>query len=140
MAIEHHITEDDHMFVGDDRFIQISVYEDHEETTPLDVSGQELVWILKTKDNSSTVLIEKSTAGSPAGITIQGSFNADPLINTQKVVVELAAEDSYSQASPPGTRLTKKKYRYALKRVNDGARSTLMYGNFQWLYATTVPA
>ena len=138
--IEHDISEDDHMVVGDDRFLSISVFEDHDEQIPLDVSGQELVWILKSSDKSSTTLIEKSTEGSPPGITIEGAFNSDPDINTQRVVVTLLAEDSYSQSSPAGTRLTQKKYRYALKRVNDGARSTLMRGNFQWLYATTVPA
>jgi hypothetical protein len=140
MAIEHHITSDDHMFVGDDRLIEIRVYEDHDEQVPLDVNGHSLVWILKTTDKSSTVLIEKSTDGSPPGIVVTGTFDADPSLNQQKVVVTLGADDSYSQASPAGVRLSQKKYRYALKRVNDGARSTLMYGNFQWLYATTVPA
>lgn len=138
--IEHDITEDQHMVVGDDRYLRMTIYEDHDQTMPLDVSGQELVWVLKTTDKSTTVLIEKSTEGSPAGITIEGAYNGDPTLNTQEVVINLGAEDSYSQTSPPGIRLTQKKYRYALKRTNDGARSTLMRGDFQWLYATTVPA
>jgi hypothetical protein len=138
--IEHDITADEHMVVGDDRYLRMTIYEDHDQTQPMDVSGQELVWILKSSDKSTTVLIEKSTEGSPPGITIEGAYNSDPLLNTQEVVIYLAAEDSYSQTSPPGTRLTQKKYRYALKRVTDGARSTFQRGDFQWLYATTVPA
>ena len=138
--IEFDITEDQHMVVGDDRFLRMTLYEDHDQTLPMDVSGQPLVWILKTSDKSETVLIEKTTEGSPPGITIEGAYNPDPDLNTQQVVIALYAEDLYSQTSPPGVRLTQKTYRYALKRVTDGARSTFQRGDFRWLYATTVPA
>lgn len=137
MAIERHITAADHVFVGDDRTFEITVYEDDAATTPVNISGFELVWILRKTDKSPTALIEKSSVGSPAGIAITGTFNPDPNINTQRAVVTLSAQDSYSTGSPAGVQLAKKKYRYALKRVNDGARSTLTFGNFQFLQATT---
>lgn len=136
MAIERHITATDQVFVGDDRTFEIEVFDDDGET-PVDISAYDLEWILRKTDKSVDALIEKSTAGSPAGIAITGTFNVDPDLNTQRAVISLDAQDSYSTGSPVGTRLTKKKYRYALKRVNNGARTTLTYGNFQFLHATT---
>ena len=139
MAIQHHITADEHVFVGDDRTIIITVYEDDDETIPLNVAAADLVWQLRPTDASSTLLIEKTTAGSPGGISVTGVFNVDPDLNTQRVVIALSAEDSYA-VDPSGIRLKKKKYRYSLKRINDGARSTLMFGNFQFLQAPTAAA
>lgn len=132
MANIHHITESDHMFVGDDRIIRIRVYEDHDPTVPLNVNGHDLMWILKHSDESPTVLISKSTGGSPGGgIVVTGTFDADPDLNQQEVVITLTPADSVDAI------LGRKNYRYALKRTNVGAASTLMLGDFQWLYATT---
>ena len=99
--IEFDITEDHHMVVGDDRFIHMTLYEDHDQTLPMDVSGQQLVWFLKTSDKSATILIEKSTEGSPAGIAIEGSYNPDPDLNTQRVVITLYAEDRIAKRPHP---------------------------------------
>jgi hypothetical protein len=134
MAITRPITAADQAYVGDDTEIRLVVYEDSGQTIVLDVADADLAFILSLQSNDVTPLIEKATGGSPGGgITVEGVYNSDPLLNTQEVVIALAAEDSYADT----VQLKKRKYYYALKRTDDGQRSTLMHGAFQFLRVPT---
>ncbi len=129
MAVETNVTEDNHIFLGEDKILEFTVLDD-DEVTPIDVSGWDLLWDLRKADKTSgDALIEKTTA---AGITITGVYNVAPLVNTQRVLVTLADTDSDSS-----TTLAAKTYRHALKRMDSGSETVLAFGDFVFLQATT---
>lgn len=138
MAMAWNVVKDDHVFVGEDKELRGVIFEDHEQTTVMDMTGVPLIWSLRKRDNSAEpALIEKSTEDSPPGIVVEGTFNADPLVNTQEVVILLHDTDSWDETVSPPVRLRQRKYRHALKRMNDGAETVLAWGSFQFLMATT---
>lgn len=137
MALEVNVTKDHHVFIGEDKVLEFVIYTDHTKTVVLDTSAMSLIWVLRTTDKSAVALITKSTDHSPPGITHDGTFNADPDVNTQKVQVHLYDTDSYDDTGSPVVTLKKRKYRHALKRMDDGSETVLAFGNFQFLQATT---
>lgn len=141
MALRLDVTKDDHVFLGEDKFLDLIIFTDHTKTVILDTSPMDLVWNLRKKDNSpDPPLIEKSTAESPPTITHTGVFNADPTINTLKVRIALYRADSYDPTVSPPHVLLPKKYRHSVKRIDTGSRTVLAFGAFQFLQATTTPS
>lgn len=100
---------------------------------PVDVSGFSFAWLLRTGDKATgDPLLEKSTA---AGISIVGTYDADPAVNTQCVRVQLedtdtAAADGSAVVIEPGG------YRYSLKRMDAGAETIYARGKFKLSEAT----
>jgi hypothetical protein len=147
MALTLNITAEHDVYLGEDKRLNFgAVYNQGELTdeqleaaiadetaTPIDVSGWDLIWVLRTTDKNATALIEKTSAD---GITIEGTFNASQALNTQKVIVTLADTDSYDPDASPAVALRARKYRHSLKRMDDGAETVLASGDFQFLQAT----
>ena len=135
MAIERNVTAVDHVFLGEDKILEFAIYADHAMTTPVDVSGWDLIWVLRKKDGSADpALIEKETGD---GITVVGAFDSDPAANTQRVRVTLLDTDTYDPEASPAVELRKGKYRHSLKRLDDGSETILVFGSFQFLQATS---
>lgn len=135
-------TEDRRIPIGDDRILSFTIFEqeglevDENQNvvsgTVKDITGYELIFVVRTTDTTPRAeLITKATGGS--GITISGVFNADPDINTQRIEIDIEDTDTWTSSSDflkPG------KYRYALKRTDEGTETTLAYGDFV-LFETT---
>lgn len=103
--------------------------------TPINVAGKDWIWVLRKTDKAADpALIEKASGGD--GITVEGTYNADPEVNTQLLVVTLEDTDSYDPDASPAVALKAKKYRHSLKRVDDGFETIMAFGNFQFLQAT----
>ncbi len=103
---------------------------------PEDVSSWDLEWMLRKKVNSADPpLIVKTTAGSPAGIQITGTYNADPETNTQRVEILLEDTDTYGPEDDPVVIVKEGDYVHALKRLGDGVETILTYGSFKLLRA-----
>lgn len=138
MALEVHITAANHFFSGEDKQIRLVIYTDDSKQEILDTSTWALLWQMRKKDASpDPALISKSTDESPPGITHEGTFNPDPLVNTQEVVIHLYDTDTYDDGVSPLLWIKKRKYRHALKRMDDGSETVLAFGNCQLLQATT---
>jgi len=150
MALQQDITADQRIFLGEDKYLEFPVYDQTNLTdeelraqiaagtaTPIDVSGWGLLWVLRKKDKSDDpALIEKST-GSPADITVIGTWDANQGTNTQRVRVALYDTDSYDPTGSPPVILRKGTYRHSLKRMDDGSESVLNFGKFVFLQSTT---
>lgn len=103
------------------------------DLTPVNVSGKDWAWVLRKTDRAADpALIEKTSSD---GITVEGSYNADPALNTQVLVVTLVDTDSYSEGSP-AVALKARLYRHSLKRVDDGFETIAAFGDFEFLQAT----
>lgn len=135
MAYTRNITADDQVFFDTDRILSFTVYEstatDDEvaagTAVPVDVSGWTFAWQLRKKVNSSTVTIGKTTA---SGISVTGTYDADPNVNTQRVEVTLADTDTYDPSSSPVVNVKAGTYYHALKRTDAGAEDVLCDGTF----------
>ncbi len=133
MARESNFDKDSNIFIGEDKQIRFPVYDDDADpVVPLDVSGFSMIWVLRKSDTASDPALLSKTTGS--GITITGTFNADPLINTQRVVVALA--DTDTAGNDGSVLIPPKKYRYSLKRTDAGSETILAFGNFVLREAT----
>ena len=132
MARETNFDKDSNIFIGEDKQIRFPVYDDDNDGIPLDVSGYAMTWILRKKDTASDPALLTKTTG--AGITVTGTFDVDPDVNTQRVVVTLADTDMATDLGvviiPP------LKYRYSLKRTDAGSETILAFGNFVLREAT----
>lgn len=138
MALEVNITTEHHFFSGEDKKIKLVIYTSDAKTAILDTSSMSLLWQMRKKDNSADpALISKSTDVSPPGITHEGVYDSDPDVNTQKVVITLLDTDTYDDGVSPLWWIKKRKYRHALKRMDDGFETVLAFGNCQILQATT---
>lgn len=142
MAYERDITAEDQVFFDTDRVLRYAVFQGNPtaeeiaagDAVPEDITGWSLAWTLRRTPKSQTALIEKATGGS--GITITGSYNVDPSINTQRVEVLIEDTDTYDpDASPEVNVKPSTSYAYALKRTDDGAESILAFGAFTLLQA-----
>lgn len=127
MAREQHFTEEDNIFIGEDKELAFVVWDDTDPDAPipLDVAAFDLDFIIRTSDTATASLLSKSTTPSN-DITVSGTFNIDPDLNTQKVVVRVRATDT--RAWSPSS--TEDPYRYSLKRVDADYETELAYGDF----------
>lgn len=132
MARETNFNKDSNIFIGEDKQIQFAVYDDDNDEVPLDVSTFTMAWVLRKADVSADPAVLEKTSG--AGISVTGTFDADPTTNTQRVVVAL---DDTDTADDDGTVLIRPaKYRYSLKRTDAGNETILAFGNFVLREAT----
>jgi hypothetical protein len=111
-----------HLFYrGDRKTVEVRTYTSRQRTTIRDLTGAELRWILAPAKGQAPTL-EKTTAPG-GGITITGTFNADPAVNTQVVVIEFVEADTAELAAG--------KWWHQLRRTDVGA--TLFSASFQLL-------
>jgi hypothetical protein len=117
MPLKTDITAADRFFTNADIVFRFAIYE-ADGITPKDVTGYALAWLLKARlaDADLDALVSKET---PA-ITITGTFNADPEVNTQRVLVSVSDEDTADV--PAGF------YFHELKRTDAGAETPLCSG------------
>lgn len=114
------------LFTGTDRLLDVTVRTfdqtkvDGIGDTVKDITGWALSFVLKRRKGDADVdaLLTKTTAGG--GVTIAGTFNADPLVNSQRLTVAIA--DSDTDALTPGLA------HYEVKRTDAGLEVVLVYG------------
>lgn len=106
------------LFLGTDYEYPFTILNAAEDTA-INISGWTLSWMVKRKksDADANKLLEKTTG---SGITISGTFNADPDVNTQKATVSVA--DTDTDTLPAGL------VYYELKRTDAGSETVLAYG------------
>lgn len=141
MAYQRDITEDDKVFYDTDQALEF-IIADGDPTTeqlaagdyvPIDISGYSLIWVLKRKATSEVALIEKRTAGG--GISITGTWDADPTANTQRVRVLIDDTDTYGPEVSPVQIVAPGTYAHALKRLDTGAETIYTWGSFELILA-----
>lgn len=109
---------DTELFIGVDHTFRFTILDDEEEVAQ-NVAGWTLSWMLKKVATHPDInaLITKTTA---SGISITGTFNSNPALNTQRVLVAIA--DTDSDLLTAGDRV------YELKRMDGGVETILSYG------------
>lgn len=128
MATEFNITKEHRFFLGEDKVLRLKVYE-QDGTTPINVDGWSLLYVLRKKDKDpDPPILSKTTTGSSPKISIEGTFNIDPEANMQVVLVTFDSDDT--------TNLEAKTYRYSIKRTDSGNERILTYGGQEFLQAT----
>lgn len=96
---------------------------------PEDVSGWTLSFVILKSDKSedaSTPNLSLST--TDGGITITGTYDPDPDVNTQ--VISVTVQDTDIPIWNGTTGFRQKTYRYSLKRIDDGSEKFLSVGDF----------
>jgi len=116
MALRVDITSDDRWFRGEDKRLQFVIYADASRAEVADASGFALSWKLASA-LGGTALVTKTTG---SGISVSGTFNADPALNTQ--VVEVAVDDTDTDGLTTGTLW------HELKRTDAGLEAVLAHG------------
>lgn len=143
MADEFNVGAEHQFFLGEDKIIELSIFES-DGVTPLDVSGIPLEWSLKKTDKAADPgIITKgiTSGGVSTGITIAGVFNVDPSVNTQTVRITFTDDDTNPDVTSAleASAYTLKAgaaYRHSLKRLDAGNENILMYGSITFLQAT----
>jgi hypothetical protein len=103
-------------FVGTNKTLPFEIYSD-DEVTIEDVTGWACRWVLRRAKDDDPIILDKTTV---SGITISGTYNADPAVNTQRVYVATTPSDT--QHLQPG------RYYHALKRTDSGFEDILSEG------------
>lgn len=102
------------LFVGTDAVQPFKLT--NEAGVPIDMTGMTLVFDVRAKDTSPDPAILSKTP------SLTGSYNVDPLLNTQQALVTLSDDDM--------NLFKAKTYRYSLKRDDSGSETILARGNF----------
>jgi hypothetical protein len=118
MARQQNIGDTEDWFVGEDKTIPFEVYSSDEATIE-DVTGWAIQWVLRKTVGDDAIVLSKTTGA--ASVTITGSYDADPAVNTQRVNVLIS--DTDTDNFQPG------KYQHALKRTDDTFETILSYGD-----------
>jgi hypothetical protein len=106
-------------FIGED--VQYPFPIGLEDGAALDVATWS--WSFRIKKNLAHADTESVvTKVSGAGISVSGTFNADPALNEQRVLV--AIDDTDTDLLPA------RKYSYELKRVDDSNETIWAHGEF----------
>jgi hypothetical protein len=138
MAIRNDFPASAKIFCGEDKELEFAIYES-DGVTPQDVSSWAMEWVLRAvhpaRAQGDRRLWTWPTVSSPAlppvhltkstadgGITIIGTYDPDPELNTQRVVVTITDTDTEGIAGGS--------YKHALKRTNDGFETILSHGEF----------
>lgn len=101
--------------------------------TMLDCSTFAMSWVLRKKVNSPDPALITKTVGF--GVTVTGTFDTDPITNTQYVEVMLEDTDTYDPNGSPSRHVKPGTYAYALKRTDDGSEGILAWGSFTFIQA-----
>jgi hypothetical protein len=106
------------LYIGSDFTYHLHV-KSEDETESLDITGWSLSFMLKRRLEhlDAAALLTKTT---PSGITIAGTFNADPDVNTQRATVVIA--DTETDPLTPGT------IYWEFKRTDAGLETPLAGG------------
>lgn len=115
MAIESTIGGSGEVFVGEDKTFILAVV-GTDLTTPVNITGWTINFVVRLKDNSADPPIFDKTAA------IVGTFNVDPDLNTQRAEVTLTDTELNTVKG--------RTYRYSWKRMDDGGETVLAYGDF----------
>lgn len=126
MAVEFNITGTAKFFLGEDKVIDLTIF-DLDGVTPLDVSGLALEWNMRKTDKAPDPAILTKAAGT--GMSIVGIYNVSPGINTQLVRLTFVPADT-SSLKPNFA------YRHSLKRKDAGNANIFTYGSITFLQAT----
>jgi hypothetical protein len=139
MAIEFNVTASHKFFLGEDKVIDFVIF-GPDGVTPLNVSGMPMQWSLRKTDNAGDPAIIVKNTGAATGVTIVGTYNAVPTVNTQRVRVTFASADTdpviTGGLATPYTLRAGVVYRHSLKRTDVGNEGILSYGSFTFLQAT----
>lgn len=146
MAVEFHVgtgtPPSNRWFLGEDKVIDLTIF-GQDGLTPLNVSGLRLEWSLKKTDKAPDPgIIEKgiTAEGASTGITIVGLYNVNPQLNTQKVRITFASEETDPDVTEtleiPYSLKPGIAYRHSLKRKDPGSEGVLTFGNCTFLQAT----
>jgi hypothetical protein len=113
MAIEAHITADDHVFIGEDKALVFNILQS-DGKTPQDITGWTLGWMLKAHEDDldADALLNKTTSTS---ITL-----TTPIAG----ICTVSLADTDTEPLSPG------KYYHELKRTTSGFEGILAYGRF----------
>lgn len=105
--------------IGTDQDYDFTIYTDATEATVRDFSAYGMSFMVKRKetDADAAAYVTKTTS---SGISISGSFNSDPAVNTLKATVSIF--DTDTDARVAGS------YRWELKRTDAGSESRIGYG------------
>lgn len=118
MAEKARIRSSDDWFIGQDTDLKFHVKD--ENGVPVNVAAFTLSWMLKvTVDDLDVDALVTLTSGS--GIAITGTYNVDPDVNTQRVIVSIADTDTDD--------LDAGRYQHELKRTDAGFETVLAYGS-----------
>lgn len=109
------ITAAHRWIVGEDRRLVIHVKDD--DGVPVNVSTFVLSWMLKRHDYDDDIdaILIKTTSG---GVTVSGSYDVNPDVNSQRVYVAIADTDTDS--------LLPTLYVHELKRMDAGLEGVLV--------------
>lgn len=118
MARQQNLGDSAEWFVGEDKTLPFEIYSE-DEATIVDVAAFAMRWVLRKRKDDDAILLDKSTGGST--ITITGSYDADPDVNTQRVNIIIA--DTDTEFFQPG------RYYHTLKRTDAGLATVLSYGD-----------
>ena len=110
-------------FIGTDHDFEFVILNDA-GTQAINISGWPLSFMVK-RSLGHLDAAAKVTKATGSGITITGTYDADPALNTQKATVSIA--DTDTDALPAG------EYFYELKRTAVSAEAVLAYGTFTML-------
>jgi hypothetical protein len=114
MARQDDVTVADQCFVGEDKTLNVTIYQ-ADGTTPQNITGWTLSWMLKKshKLSDASASVTKTTTGG--GIVITDAADG---------VCEVRIVDTDTDA------LTATTYYHELKRMDDGSEAVLIYGDF----------
>jgi hypothetical protein len=115
MGVETQIGGDGLLFVGEDKVFICGPITDKSGAL-VNISGWTILFVVRKKDATPDPAMISQTA------SVTGSFNTDPLLNTQVASVTVA--DTDMDLFKAGT------YRYSWKRMDAGAEVILAYGDF----------
>lgn len=127
MAIQRDITAADTFFLGEDKIIDFTVF-GQDGVTPLDVTGLPLEWNMRKTDKAADPALLVKGVGT--GLTIVGTYNVSPSLNTQRVRVTFVPADTNTVLRPNVA------YRHSLKRKDVGSAGIFSYGDITFLQAT----
>lgn len=110
------------LWVGTDFQWEFSVLNEA-ETAAINIAGWALSFMVKKRLSyaDSAAIITKTTAAG--GISITGTYNADPDVNTQVATVTVTDDDSDGESAGV--------YYYELKRTDAGFETILAYGELE---------
>jgi hypothetical protein len=122
MALKFDIREDDRWFQNTDYTVKVRVKD--AAGVPINVAGHSMSFFVKVRA-SDPDLAAKITKTTPT-ITVTGTYNADPAISTQEVVIPIVDDDTISAA---GVVIVKHGvYVIELKRTDPGLETVYVSG------------
>jgi hypothetical protein len=123
MARRVKIGGDGALFIGEDKVINFTVL--NRLLVPVDITGMAFQFVVRADVLASQKLIDL-----PA--TVVGTYDAAPLVNTQRARVTLSDTDLSADVFSAQT------YEYSLKRTDDGSETVVNFGPFELQRATQV--